>query len=209
MFNYEEQKQDLKELYAILCENNFLDKFHLGFGTLLGAVRQEKLNTSFNDWDDFDFGVKQEDWPEFKLKIIPRLLKAEWEILYVYHTINSKINQITFSKKDNRMDVYQYFPVNKNEKEYFVHIIYAGNWELLKGLDASYYNDVETINLEGLDFYAPKDNIRYLIDMYGENWKTPCISEDEYKYWEDSPGIPWWSRKCHDPDHYNLSLEET
>jgi len=59
MYNYEKQKNTLRDIHRVLKESNFLDKFHISLGTLLGAVRQGKLNTSLNDWDDLDFSVKE------------------------------------------------------------------------------------------------------------------------------------------------------
>ena len=68
-----------------------------------------------------------------------------------------------------------------------------------------YYENVKPITLEGLDFFGPEDAEEYLVDMYGDTWKVPCKTvEDEYKYWEDSPGVlligavqPWWSKETH------------
>lgn len=193
-YTYSEQKESLNIIHKVLKENNFLTKMNLAFGTLLGAVRQGKLNTSLNNWDDLDFCVKQEDFDFFVKTIIPSLEKKGFEIKYVWHSSFNKIAEVTMYRGNDRLDVNQVFPFHKNGEEYYIHCHWYGNVQLLKGLKACYYNNLKQITLENLSFYGPEDDVEHLVDCYGDTWKTPCTSEDEYKYWLDYPGLPWWDR---------------
>lgn len=195
MYSYEEQKNTLIDIHRVLKESNFLDKLHISLGTLLGAVRQGKLNTSLNDWDDLDFSVNSENFSEFIECVLPILKKEGFDIKYVWMTSYNKIGEITLYRGSDRLDVNQIFP--SDEDGYRVHHHWYGNTQLTKGLNKKYYENVKPITLEGLDFFGPEDAEEYLVDMYGDTWKVPCKSEDEYKYWEDSPGVPWWSKETH------------
>lgn len=195
MYNYEEQKNTLRDIHGILKESNFLDKLHISLGTLLGAVRQGKLNTFLNDWDDLDFSVNSENFNEFIENVLPLLKKEGFDIKYVWMTSYNEIGEITLYRGPDRLDVNQIF--SPDDEGYRVHHHWYGHTQLTKGLKKKYYEDVKPISLEGLDFFGPKDAEEYLVDMYGDTWKVPCKSEDEYKYWEDSPGVPWWSKETH------------
>jgi len=194
MYDYNEQKNTLSIIHKVLIQNDFLDKMHLAFGTLLGAVRQGKLNTSLNNWDDLDFSVNEQDFDKFKKVIIPALLDEGFHIKYVWITSFNKIGEVTLYRGEERLDINQLFPHFVNNEKYYLHCHWYGNLQLTKGLKAEYFENVNKINLEDYCFYGPLDSEQYLIDCYGENWKVPCKSEDEYKYWEDHPGIPWWNK---------------
>lgn len=193
-YSYEEQKETLRLIHKILKDNNFLKKMNLAFGTLLGAVRQGKLNTSINDWDDLDFCVTKENFEELKDKIIPLLLENGFEIKYVWYTSFDKIGEITLYRGKDRLDINQVFPYNKNGQDFYIHCHWYGNLQLSKGLRASYYTDIKKIMLEDLEFYGPAETEEHMIDCYGDSWKVPCKTDDEYKYWLDEPGVPWWDR---------------
>ena len=195
MYNYEDQKNTLKDIHRVLSDANFLDKFHLSLGTLLGAVRQGKLNTSLNDWDDLDFSINSENFNQFIEQVLPRFKKEGFEIKYVWMTSYDKIGEVTLYRDHDRLDVNQIFPSDKDG--YKIHHHWHGYTQLTKGLKSKYYENVKPIVLEGLGFFGPKDAEEYLVDMYGDTWKVPCKTEDEYKYWEDSPGVPWWSKETH------------
>ena len=99
-----------------------------------------------------------------------------------------EIGALTVGKGKDRID-FQIIFQNKSDKCY--HFLWHGGVEMAKGFSKSYYEDIEKYELEGLLFCGPKEAELYLKDMYGENWRVPCKSENEYKFWEDSPGIPW------------------
>jgi len=202
-YDYQEQKQALSDIHKMLVKNNFLTKLNPAFGTLLGAVRSGKLNTSQNNWDDLDFSIKQENFKQFKDVIVPEFLNLGFHIEYVWMTSYNEIGELTFYRKDDRVDINQVFPATKDDQKYYVHHHWYGEIQLTKGLRADYYDNLKEINLEGLTFYGPADDINHMIDCYGESWKIPCTHEDEYKYWEDSPGVPWWRR-----DYYKKVLKQ-
>lgn len=194
MYTYEEQKKTLKIIHSILLKNDFLSKMPIFFGTLLGAVRQGKLNTSINNWDDLDFCVNKENFDEFLQKIYPELKQVGFEVKYVWYTSFGQIGELTLYRGEERLDINQLFPVEMKSEKYYLHCHWYGGTQLTKGLNSKYHTKLAKIKLEGLEFYGPENYQNCLIDLYGENWKIPCKSEDEYKYWEDSPGIPWWNR---------------
>lgn len=190
IYNYDEQKGDLAEIHFMLSENKCLDKVLLFFGTLLGAIRQGKLNTSINDWDDIDFAFCEKDFEVMKKIVFPNLIKMGFHIENTHWTPENQFAHTTFIKKQNRIDFVQLFPI----QNYHVHWLQAGNILLKKGMASDYADNIKKIPLEGLEFYGPKNSENYLIDMYGKAWKIPCTSEFEYDYTSDFPGVPWWSR---------------
>ena len=79
----------LKELKKICIENNL--RFYLGYGTLLGAIRNEKIIP----WDDdIDVIMPREDYMKL-LEIFPE--KSNYKILSIYNT-----------KDYGRADLYSY-----------------------------------------------------------------------------------------------------
>ena len=202
-YNHEDQKACLIDIHSILSKHNFLEKMHISLGTLLGAVRQGKLNTSLNNWDDLDFSVTEQNFAKFKELIIPELLSIGFHITDVWMTSYGKVGEVTLYRGSDRLDVNQLFSTEKDGEKYYIHHHWYGATQLNKGLKAHYYDIIKLIDLEGLSFYGPAKCEEYLEDMYGETWRVPCKSEDEYKYWEDSPGVPWWSR-----EHYSNVLKE-
>ena len=194
-YSYEEQRECLGDIHKLLVKCNFLSKMHLSFGTLLGAVRQGKLNTCLNDWDDIDFSVNVENYEELKNTIIPELYKIGFSIFLVWVNSDNKVAQITLHRGSDRLDINILFPVIVNDEKYYVHQIWWGHIQLTKGLKAEYFEDIKEIPIEDLSFYGPSNSEKYLEDMYGDSWKTPCTSEDEYSYWHDSPGLPWWDKR--------------
>jgi hypothetical protein len=202
---YENQKEALHLIHKVLEENDFLDKLVLGLGTFLGAVRGQ-LNTKHNNWDDLDFTVNQKHFNEFKDVIIPKLLEVGFKIDAAWHTSFGKIGQLTLYLNhphlSDRMDIHQIFDLD----EYSAYCVWYNGTQLVKKINSKYYNNIESILLEGLQFYGPADKEEYLVDEYGEGWRVPCTSADEYRYWEDHPGIPWWKRIQY--GNRNLDLNE-
>jgi phosphorylcholine metabolism protein LicD len=202
---YEEQKQALLEIHEVLSDNNFLQKCQIGFGTFLGAYRQKKLNTSLNNWDDLDFEILSENFEEFKTNILSKLLDRGFYLIHAHLVKTGEIGSLTIGRKKDRID-FQVIFENKNDTCY--HFLWHGGIEMTKGFSKSYYRDIKKYELEGLLFYGPNQAKLYLKDMYGENWRVPCKSEDEYKFWEDSPGIPWKFKYKHYKLVRNKELKE-
>jgi len=201
---YENQQKIIQEAHQILEENSFLDKCTIGFGTFLGAYRQKKLNTSLNDWDDIDFEILAKNFIDFKRNVLNKFIKKGYFLIHAHLVKTGDIGSLTIGKGNDRID-FQIIFENKNNKCYhflwhggpWPGVPYRGGVEMTKGFSKKYYYDIRQYELEGLLFFGPKDAESYLIDMYGEEWLTPCTSENEYKFWEDSPGIPWSSRYPH------------
>jgi len=187
-YSYEEQKKTLEQIHQVLLNNNFLSKCPIGFGTFLGAYRQKKLNTSLNNWDDLDFEILNKNFVDFKQTILPELLKTGFYLIHAHLIKTGDIGSLTLGNGKDRIDFQIIFD---NDKEKCYHVLWNGGIEMVKGFKKDYYSNTKSYELEGLTFFGPSDAEGYLVDMYGDNWKVPCKSEEEYKFWEDSPGIPW------------------
>lgn len=190
-YNHEEQKNTLFKLENILKENNFKEKCHMGFGLFLGAIRQKKLNTFLNNWDDLDFNIKEENWEEFVNVILPILKQNNFKVLHRFQTIFNAIGEITITHGNDRIDFHQNFLVNDR----YFHYAWYGGVELGKALNKEYFLNIQEYEIENVTLYGPIQFEQYLCDLYGDSWRIPCTSEDEYKFWHDEPGIPWTTKK--------------
>lgn len=186
-YSYEGQKVTLSIINDILEKNKFKKKCPMGFGLFLGCIRQGKLNTSINDWDDLDFNVLSSDWDELTATIIPRLIECGFECLHSFVNTAGDISEITLRHGKDRVDFHKNYELSSG----YLHFCWHGGYELGKIMKSKYFLDVKEYSIEEHLFYGPSDSEEYLIDLYGKNWATPCKTEDEYKYWEDFPGIPW------------------
>ena len=82
-----------------VCEENGI-RYHLAFGSLLGAVRHK----GFIPWDDdMDFGMLREDYERF-LEIAPKKLKDEF-FLQTWHT--DPYYPLAFAKVRKKGTVFQ------------------------------------------------------------------------------------------------------
>tara|TARA_R100001463_G_scaffold118662_1_gene174454 strand:+ start:51 stop:695 length:645 start_codon:yes stop_codon:yes gene_type:complete len=203
---YENQKTVLNEIHEILKRNSFLDKCTIGFGTFLGAYRQKKLNTSINNWDDIDFDILYKNFATFKNIILIELIKNDFILVHA-HLIkkNNVIGSLTLQKENTRID-FQIIFESKNKKCY--HFLWHGGIEMAKAFPQKYYYNLKEYDLENNLFFGPLDAESYIVDMYGEDWRTPCTSESEYKFWEDSPGKPWDLKYRHYKLVRNKELKE-
>ena len=190
-YSYENQKITLSIISDVLEKYHFKEKCPMGFGLFLGCVRQGKLNTSINDWDDLDFNVLNSDWGELTTVIIPELIEHGFECLHSHVNTAGHISEVTLRYGKDRVDFHKNYKLSSG----YLHYSWYGGYELGKVMKSKYFLDIKKYKIEGYYFYGPTDSAGYLIDLYGKNWTIPCKSEDEYKFWENSPGIPWNFRK--------------
>ena len=160
---------------------------------------------SVNKDGDLDFEILSENFEEFKTNILNKLLNKGFYLIHAHLIKTGEIGSLTIGKGRDRID-FQIIFKNKNDKCY--HFLWNGGLEMTKGFSRSYYEDIKKYELEGLSFYGPREAESYLKDMYGENWRVPCKSENEYKFWKDSPGIPWKFKYRHYKLVKDKKLEE-
>ena len=196
-YEYDHQKKDLEKINRILLKNNFLNKMFLTFGTFLGFYRQGNLNTSLshNNWDDLDFSVKAEDLKYFINNVLPDFEKNGFKIKHVYITKYNMLGLITLTNENNTNNIDIQIEYPQGEKRY--HFSWYEKEELIKGLCKDYLNNSQKYRFLDMDFFGPSNPNEYLEDLYGSGWETPCKDENEYKYWQDNPGIPWTDRYFH------------
>lgn len=190
-FSYENQKNTLLIISNILDKLSFKKKCQMGFGLFLGCIRQGSLNTSINNWDDLDFNVLASDWEELIEIVIPELLRSGFICLHSFINTYGDISEITLSYGEDRIDFHKNYELSNGH----LHYAWYGGTELGKIMKSEYFLETKEYIIDGLKFFGPSKSIDYLIDLYGEGWQIPCKSENEYKFWEDSPGIPWTFRK--------------
>lgn len=190
-FSYENQKKTLSLISEILDRLKFKPKCQMGFGLFLGCIRQGSLNTSINNWDDLDFNVLACDWGELVESVIPELLDNGFVCIHSFINTYGDISEITLSYGEDRIDFHKNYELSNG----ILHYAWHGGIELGKIMKSEYFLETRQYSIDGFIFFGPAKSIEYLIDLYGDGWKTPCKSEGEYRFWEDSPGIPWTFRK--------------
>ena len=127
--------------------------------------------------------------------------KLNWKDIPINRELNTRNLELTISDVDNNKitggvginvgNPHVIFFVNDLE---LFDLKKIGPQILKKGLRSEYYTDIIDYNVDGVDFYGPREGNKYCEDMYGESWRIPCTSETEYDYTSDSPGLPWWDR---------------
>jgi phosphorylcholine metabolism protein LicD len=156
---------DLLELFNI--------KYCLGWGTLLGIVRQDELIKD----DDIDINVFEAFWNQHLLwgRFLTELENLNYcvkDALYNYVCVISNDPKLS----DVHLDLHLH---EKAEGEYF----YKG-----KGMrfyfPASFYDTLDTISFKDRTFTVPHSPEKLLAYMYGDDWTTPKSGEVDYKHYE-------------------------
>lgn len=149
---------ELKNLFARLDELGF--KSWLDFGQLLGAYRNgESLN-----WDkEIDFCIiteSDEDWLKVR-NIIFKQLQPQFK-----QAIPNKI----LSVKKGGWNIDFFRAVEKNKWIDFP--LYPEN---LMSMRSFFYDELEKITLDGVEFNSPRHLDLYLQIRYGDDWSIPKV----------------------------------
>ena len=149
--------QELQNLFTRLDALGF--KSWLDFGQLLGAYRGGKSLS----WDkDIDFCVicnGEDDWIELR-KVVFEELKPKFK-----QAIPKKILRV--EKGGWSID---FFRAVEND-EWVDFTLYDKHMSM----NSSFFNGLEKIALDGVDFNCPKNLPLYLQIRYGDDWETPKV----------------------------------
>lgn len=146
--------------------------FRLGYGTLLGAVR----DNDFITWDnDIDLLLDKQDKPKV-VKILP-LLKSKG-----FSERGLRENFWGINRKNNRIDLLFYSQTNLLDKlrdfvtcKYGFFCVY---------IDKLYWDESTTIKFFGKNFRVFKQYEQWLINCYGSSWRIPQVKKGKAKtFW--------------------------
>lgn len=161
--NEEFLNETLKFIVALLAENNITDWF-IGYGTLLGIIRN---NSCIDGDDDIDIIMNKSHYEVLK----KLLINKGFEIEYGYG-----INKSTDILKTKGTAMFStidfYMATVDNEGNFF------DKWENV--IWSNCYNDDKQLLLRqwsGLDLYIPLNYETKLINRYGESWRKPQRSK--------------------------------
>ncbi|OGH84946.1 MAG: hypothetical protein A2493_01865 [Candidatus Magasanikbacteria bacterium RIFOXYC12_FULL_33_11] len=157
---------------ALLKSCRVLDEYKipysLGWGTVLGVYRENRLIPHDNDLDLDLF-----DCPDYELvvKALESIgMKLGMKVFY-----RKKIQQLVFLSKNNiSLDVV--FWVKKNN----LAVTYCEPGYVLK-LPIDLLKEKSYVNFFDYNIALPSSAESYLISVYGQNWKTPKISKSDWK----------------------------
>lgn len=153
--NKEISKVNLKLIKKYFDENDLY--FVLGFGTLLGAIRD---NDFIEHDEDIDLFILEED--EDKLKNLLWNIKDIGFELIRY----DKRGLYTVMKDGEYIDFYVFRKYKK-----YKGIVHSGSDYILE----YFLTDTINYNFLGDEYRIPKDYQTFLALHYGDNWMTPVV----------------------------------
>ena len=161
--NQEFLNDTLKFIVALLAENNITDWF-IGYGTLLGIIRNDSC---IDGDDDIDIIMNKSNYEVLKMLLI----NEGFEIEYGYG-----INKSTDILKTKGTVMYStidfYMATVDDEGNFF------DKWENV--VWSNCYNHGKNLLLRkwsGLNLYIPLNYETKLINRYGESWRKPQYSK--------------------------------
>jgi len=168
-----------KPLNKKICkENLFLLKemfdknsisFRLGYGTLLGAVR----DNDFITWDnDIDLLFDKEDKPKV-MDCLPELFKLG----FVERGLRENFWRI--NRKGERIDIYFFSQTNILDKLRDLVVCKYGAFCVY--IDKFYWDDSTTIKFLEKDFLVFKEYEQWLTKCYGADWRVPQVKKGRAK----------------------------
>lgn len=168
--------ENLKEIHKIFTNNG--NKCFIMAGTLLGYIRDK----SFIPYDhDVDVGTMFEG---FNKNIIKEMIQKNWKLKNIFgYPYDSMLFQ--WQKRNSTLDMYFYY----NDGTKFYHSCYGPHYvsetntvEYIHRYDYYYTKfDLKKVEFLKNEFYTPSDNITFLKEMYGTNWKIPNKNWDYTK----------------------------
>jgi hypothetical protein len=163
---FQETLEDAKKLL-----DSINVKFHLHSGTALGALREKDFIEHDND---IDLGVFKEDYKE----IIIETMEKEFNFSKKYGSIDNGL-ELKFIHKKNNIGI-DIFLIYKKEDKLYQSVYNCKSERFEKGTNSDdqcimYMNHYEPILIEflGKEYYCAP--ISFLVDRYGEDWKTPKV----------------------------------
>lgn len=171
-----------KKLKIIL---NLFDKssdlvLRLSDGSLLGLLRDGNLIKHDND---IDFDVL---WSKNSVKIIENIAKdLEWSSMRKV-SYKKRIQQLTYY--DEERIIYDFifwslddrFAINFSEPKYF------------RIMNKKFLTKMVKENINGFNYFVPKDKKEWLEFRYGRNWNIPQTKKGDWKKDCGDLGKAWW-----------------
>ncbi|WP_242092376.1 LicD family protein [Aestuariivivens sediminicola] len=149
--NLELAKQNLLDLKGVLDGNNI--KFGLIYGTLLGAIRE---NNFIEHDEDIDLYILEEH-KEALLDVLPEVIELGFSVI----RYDGKL--LSIKRHEEYIDFYFFKKTSSNYRKCDL------------GLKAKcrYLENTEDYEFLGSTFQIPVEPEKFLVDLYGKNWRTP------------------------------------
>jgi len=161
-------------------------KWWLDAGTCLGAVRE---NDFIENDRDLDLGLP-EKYLELWNIFIRDFLAAGFQ-LYKEWSHEGMRTELSFTLNGIKIDLFFYF---ERKDKCWTGLFGAdekGRWGenmilIPHVFSKELFNNLKEISFVGKRCYVPNPPEKYLLERYGEDWKTP---DPDYKYWKDCKAI--------------------
>lgn len=144
-------KKNLLEIKEILDKHEI--SFGLIYGTLLGAIRENNFIT--HD-EDIDLSMLDE-YKENLLEILDEIINAGFKVI----RFNGKL--LSISRDNEYIDFYFFKKTGRLYRKCDVGL----------KVKSKYLEETKAYRFLGKDFQVPIEAEKFLIELYGKNWKTP------------------------------------
>jgi hypothetical protein len=178
----ERRRRGLEQLYDLLSQTSFHDKYWLILGLMLGCVREGgPLATD----RDSDFGFLDRDRPDF-LAAVAMLRKHGYDQRPVQVNNDGRITKWALKYQGYK---YEFFQLDRHGDKYrWYYHSRRPSMELVNEIPAHGLNGFE---LYGRRFLIPDNAEQQLTMLYGD-WRRP---DPSYRYWRDCQATieryPW------------------
>ncbi|HMC00678.1 MAG TPA: LicD family protein [Flavobacteriaceae bacterium] len=149
--NLEVAKRNLLEIKAVLDKHNI--KFALIYGTLLGAIRE---NNFIEHDEDIDLSMLDEH-KEDLLAVLNEIIDKGFRVL----RYDGKL--LSISRDKEYIDFYFFKKTSSQFRKCDVGL----------KAKAKFLQETKTHSFLGEDFQIPIESEKFLIELYGKNWKVP------------------------------------
>lgn len=184
-------KHNLLVLKKIFDKNNI--QFRLGYGTLLGAIREQDF---ISHDTDVDLVLDKKDKP--KVEALIKTFKR-----HGFKVCRNFENVLSIGRKKNNVDFY--FFSERNFVDKFLGRVTCGRGIWCLCIDNVYFDFSEERDFLREKFLVFKNPENWLIQTYGESWTVPQIKKGKTRTFSSrvlcrsytwlKPRVPWIVRK--------------
>lgn len=168
-----------EEIYSAL--KNIKIEYYVGFGTLLGVVRD---NSFIKHDDDIDYFVNIHDSNDWLL--IFNILTSKGYTPKGFYIENNQIHELGFEKNGIRVDFFQLYKSGNSQSvdSYYrnPNLIYKANVVSIRKYNFEVIPGHFVKIIKGSHFTIPNNYENILKAIYGDNWRTPIKNCKESKY---------------------------
>ena len=171
------------DVAARVCESLSAEGlvFFFDFGTLLGFVRDGGFIA--HD-DDLDVGVimrDDSDWEKIEKALIDSGFVKEKEF-----TLNGATTEQTYRYDGLGVDFFRHFDNGDHQRVYYYERAFEVRYRSACEFSATYIitvpiSQTTSIYLDRGSFPVPSNAEDYLLDVYGDTWRTPLNREERKK----------------------------